>query len=84
MQPVTRADVDYAAFGLSLPTWQAIGLGSDHIWTQLSSGARISTATYNQRLQKLEKSAVASAWKAMEISDDAAFQVLTAATKYNP
>ncbi|MGB0648421.1 MAG: hypothetical protein ACPGQS_14650, partial [Bradymonadia bacterium] len=83
MQPVTRADVNYAAFSLSLPTWQAIGLNSEYIWTQLSSGARISTMTYNQRLKKLEKEAVASAWKALDISDDAAFQVLTAATKYN-
>ena len=82
MQPVTRKDINYAAFSLSLPTWQAIGLSSEYIWTQLSSGARISAKAYNLRLKSLDKEAVESTWKDLNISDDAALQVLRAATKH--
>jgi HEAT repeat protein len=79
MQPVTRADISYAAFNLTLPIWQAIGLDSKHIWTQLPNGARISTYAFNQRLQKLDAEIIKAAWSQLKLSDEAAFKVLNIA-----
>lgn len=79
MQPVSRGDISYAAFNLTLPIWQAIGLQSKHIWTQLPSGARISTFIFNERMKKLDAEVIKAAWSQIKVSDEAALKVLEVA-----
>ena len=81
LEPLTRNDIDYPAFSLSLPAWRALDLKSRHILTQLSDGARVSADVFVKRLESGDSIALNTVWKDFERSDDAALRILKVATR---
>lgn len=81
LEPLTRKDIEYAAFSLTVAPWQALSLISKHVLTQLSNGARVSTWEFANKLKVGDKIAVETLWGDFERSDKAALEILKAATR---
>ena len=79
IKPLTRRDIGYPSFSLSVPSWRAVDLRSPHILTVVSGGAQISTESFVQRLESGDKDALKTVWSDFEQSNAAALSILRAA-----